>query len=90
MEVLTAERINILAKYDIEESRVRGDVYSKVEGDKEVRVGCVIEDPKGVIKLYVQSEYRDKDYIIEDYEKLRDELVSYANMWAARASRGKC
>lgn len=88
MEILATDRIDIIAQYDLTRKRVEGKVYSKIEGKEKVKVAYVIENPQGTSKLYVLAEYRDRDYIVEDYEKLKEQFVNYANMWSARAGRG--
>lgn len=90
MELIQTPRICIRATYDLLEKRVKGEVYSKIEGEAEVHVGTVLEEPKGASQLSILSEYRDKDYIVEDYEELKGQIADYANMWTARASRGIC
>lgn len=82
-----AEKITVKMSYDIIDNITSGKVYSKESHEE---LGIVVEEPKGTCKLELKEENKNKEYIKEEFEKLKPELVSYANMWAARAGRGKC
>lgn len=91
MEVLNTARINIRVRYDIEEGKTTGEVYSEVEKEGEdVYVGYVTEEVAGTGTLHVLPEFEDKEYIKEDFEELKTDFASVANMWAAKRAYGGC
>lgn len=90
MHIVENDRIVIISTYDIINKRTEGKIYSKVEAKEEILVAKIIEKPKGTAKLNILKEYRGKSYIKEDFEELKPEFISYANMWNLRESRGVC
>ncbi len=85
MEVLNTSRINIRVKYDLENGQTTGKVYSEIEKEGEdVYVGYVTEEVAGTGTLYVLPEFECKEYIKEDFELLKPDFASVANMWAAK------
>lgn len=88
MHIIETDRIDIRARFDCMTKKTSGDVYSKIEGEKEVHVGIAKEEPDGTGMLYIIPEYQNKDYIQEDFKKLKNEFEDYAGMWRSRASRG--
>lgn len=90
MHIVENDRIVIISTYDIINKRTEGKVLSKVEAQEEILVANIIEKPKGTAKLNILKEYKGKSYIEEDFEELKSEFISYANMWSSRESKGIC
>ncbi|MCI8344397.1 MAG: hypothetical protein HFJ42_00150 [Clostridia bacterium] len=85
MEVLRTSRIHIRVKYDLESMKTTGKVYSEIEKEGEdMYVGDVTEEVAGTGTLHILQQFKDKQYIKEDFELLKPEFASIANMWAAK------
>jgi len=82
MEIYRTENLEVRARYSFGNLLVVGKVYS-IKEDYQY-VGMVCMDEQGKIELYIRSRYRNRDYIVEDYEKLKDELLDYAKFWRNR------
>ena len=85
MEIISTAKIAIRARYDICDRITYGKVYSKEDNQ---HVANVKEVGYGTIELEMLPGFEErKDYVEADFEKLRTELVDYANFWHAREDR---
>lgn len=86
MEIITTAKIEIRARYDICDRVTYGKVYSKEDN---VHVADIREVGRGSIELKMLPGFEDREeYVKADFEqKLKPELVDYANFWHAREDR---
>lgn len=81
MELISTAKIVIAARYDIIDKKVYGNVYCR---ETEEKIGTVKEVKRGIVELQVLPGFEDKEHIKVDFEKLKPELVDFANFWHAR------
>lgn len=91
MEFFQTKKIDLAVKYDILAKKTTGTIYSKIEDSPHpIPVAVVEEEPIGTFQLHIPPAHTQKDYISEEFENVKEDLINYANFWHSRASRGIC